>query len=34
MRKTLTALLIAAALPTVALAATPAPTDAPPPARS
>ncbi|WP_152224719.1 Spy/CpxP family protein refolding chaperone [Pseudomonas sp. SCB32] len=32
MRKTLTALLIAAALPTVALAATPAPTDAPPPA--
>lgn len=31
MRKTLTALLIAAALPTVALAATPAPTDAPPP---
>ncbi|MFV3372149.1 Spy/CpxP family protein refolding chaperone [Pseudomonas sp. NY15435] len=32
MRKTLTALLIAAALPTVALAATPAPTDTPPPA--
>ncbi len=31
MRKTLTALMFAAALPTLAMAATPAPTDVPPP---